>query len=265
MIITDPSDELFLLLRCAILRLLMQMLRLRHNQCVVAVLLPVRRSLVHRSVPDIDAARRIGRTLRKVAQSATHHLLFRHGVVDIGKDVAASSLGRASLVQSRLRTYRVLKRAIHVELLVLNVLLHGGWYGNFLVQHGSSYRGSVAESACGPRVGLERVLSLLLHHALVWKIGIRRDAGIAIARQKLRSGMLLRAQGRLVHCRANKRLLVLQQAVFHCKWLRTLWRLNHLFHLILPLIEIADKFLVAWDSILLRLGILDALHLLLRR
>ena len=112
MIITDPSDELLLLLCRAILRLLMQMLRLSHDQCVVAVLLPVGRSLVHRPVPDIYTAGRIGRALRKVAQSTTHYLLFRHGVVDIWKYVAASSLGRASLVESRLRTYRVLKRAV---------------------------------------------------------------------------------------------------------------------------------------------------------
>ena len=172
----------------------MQMLRLSHYQCVVAVLLPVSRSLVHRSVPDIDTARRIGRALRKVAQSATHYLLFRHGVVDIGKDVAAGSLGRTSLVQSRLWAYCVLKRAVNAELLVLDVLLHGGWNGNFLVQHGSSYRSSIPESASGSRVGLERVLPLLLHHALVWEIRIGRDARIAIARQKLRSGRLLRTQ-----------------------------------------------------------------------
>ena len=75
------------------MRLLYQMRLFRHNQCVVAILLPIRGSLVHGSVPDVDTARCIGRALREVAQSTTHYLLFRHGVVDIGKDVVANSLG----------------------------------------------------------------------------------------------------------------------------------------------------------------------------
>ena len=256
-IITDPSDELHLLLRCAILRLF------GHNHCIDAILLPIRRSLVHRSVPDIDTACRIGRALREVAQSATHYLLFRHRVVDIGKVIAASSPGRASLVQSRLRAYRILKRAVYAKLLVLDVLLHGGWYGNFLFEHGCPYWRCIANSST--LVGMEWVLSLLLHHALVvWKIWIRSDVYISTAWQKLRPGMLLRAHRRIIHCRTNKWLfLLLQQAVFHCEWLWTLWRLNHLFHLILPLIEIVDKLFVAWDNISLRQGILDALHLLL--
>ena len=71
-------------------------------------MLPLCGFLMHRPIPDIHSARRIGCALWEIAQSAAHDLLLRHRVLHVGKFVGSTSLARDAKIQIVLRSNRAL-------------------------------------------------------------------------------------------------------------------------------------------------------------